>query len=226
MKSRIEDKNKAIEMRERGCTQPEIVAILGVSKASVSGWVKDVKVPDWYSSHISKIRSDNMILLRETPEWKEKKRIKDQNQRKNPIAIICGIEYFECSKCNQTKQRNQFSKHQKKTCQSWCTECTRNHVKMQYRELRYQVLLHLGGVKCDAGCGCNVQELIEIHHINVNGCIERKEIARSTILNKILKMSTEDARKEYRGLCKVCHTYIHIVLNNPKIKYIIQFKNS
>ena len=51
---KIEEKNKAIDMRKKGFSMGEISNTLGVSKASISIWVRDVKLSKIHKNRISK----------------------------------------------------------------------------------------------------------------------------------------------------------------------------
>lgn len=51
---KIEEKNKAIEMRKKGFSMGEISNTLGVSKASISIWVRDIKLSRTHKNKISK----------------------------------------------------------------------------------------------------------------------------------------------------------------------------
>jgi hypothetical protein len=207
MKSRIEDKEKAIDMRKRGYTQTEIVSATGASKASVSGWVKDVQVPGWYKSHVSKIRSDNIL------------RIKPRRKPK-VLPTIGGILYRQCNNCKQSKRHDQFPKTQSRKS-SWCIECVRNYNKMHHKVMRLCAITHLGGTSCGNGCGCNITDMLEIHHVDVDGHIERGEISTMIAYKKICGMPIEQAIQKYKVLCYVCHKAIHAMIKHPEIKYIL-----
>ena len=223
MKARTKDKNIAIEMRKYGYTQPDIAKELGASKSIVSLWVKGVKVPEWYSDFIKQKRSNALLVKIETPEWKNAIKRVCENNKIKPIATINGVDYYICNNCQQSKPINRFpKKFTNKKCQ--CLECGNNYIKKQYRETRNLAIIYLSSGKCEMGCGCNIYELLDIHHINCNGSIDRREITALSRFKKILIMPLEQAKKEYEVLCKVCHNAKHVMIKNPNVQYVIQMK--
>jgi predicted transcriptional regulator len=216
LKARTEDKIKSIELRKLGYTQPQIVKITGASKGIVSEWLKGVEVPEWYHDAISNKQTKLLLDLIQTPEWKSKMKQIGIERRKKPVATIDGIDYYSCTKCKRTLKENNFQKRKNGRVQSWCEECRSDW----YKVTREEVVTRLGG---ECRCGCQIINLLEIHHININGKEERKDISYSAILKKIMKMPIEESKKEYEILCYVCHEAKHMMHRFPNISYSVTY---
>lgn len=86
---------------------------------------------------------------------------------------------------------------------SYCKVCFNEYSLKKHRDLRKEVMIKLGGIKC-AECGCDVYEILEINHINGNGADERKVKSTKKFLRDIYYDKVDIS--EYNVLCKICNT--------------------
>jgi predicted transcriptional regulator len=197
MKSLVDKKLQAIKMRESGYTQSEIASSLQVAKGSVSTWVRGVPVPENYYEKL--------------PSYgKKRKKI-----------IIGKFTYLSCSKCKQSKRIELFSKRPQKPHQynPYCKECMNRSTNQSHINLHRKVIDYLGG-KCK--CGCSIKSLLEIHHTNNNGAEERAKKCQFILRRDILRLPLDQANKQYKILCNVCHEAEHTMIKNPEIRYDIK----
>jgi len=100
-----------------------------------------------------------------------------------------------CKECFNKKQNVDYHQRLKET---------RKEKQREYRHnLRMRVLNHIsnGEVKCKV-CGFMNTQALQIDHINGGGRAEIKRLGKNTaVYRKILKMSPEEAKKEYQILC-------------------------
>lgn len=217
------DKHSAIQMRKSGITITEIARITGAAKSTVSIWTRDVILPEGYGDKIRMIKSNNCKQMNRKmnsdPYFIKRRLIGNIKKQHRAITTIHGMDYFSCPRCRQTRKISDFNCHKSRKVSVWCKEC----VADWYSSLRKYAIEVLGG---SCNCGCDVIELLEIHHLNFNGNEERKVVSTSAILKKIISMSPEIAHKEYRVLCKVCHSVEHVKSKYPSAeKYDIQWVN-
>lgn len=130
-----------------------------------------------------------------------------------------------CTKCNNKKDELEFAiKHKNREKRSnICKECHRQYTKKHYKEnkvllleqhslrrrkLRQQVLDKLDN-KC-SDCGCRVEKILEINHINGKGYRERKDgMYAEAIYKEVL-----ETEGKYNLLCRVCNAkhYVESIL--------------
>ena len=65
------DKNKAIKMRESGMSYSQIKAELGVSKSTLSLWLRDLPLSD---TRLRELRDFNQVRIEKTRLKKQQKR--------------------------------------------------------------------------------------------------------------------------------------------------------
>lgn len=131
-----------------------------------------------------------------------------------------------CPRCKRELPAEAFYKRRGGQLSAYCKDCSKAYSRewgknrpprrphqtteqrLKYlRTLRFNALIHLSpdGVPKCAVCGFDDDlRLLQIDHIHNNGAEERRKLgSRSSecVYVKLLKMSVEEARKEYQVLC-------------------------
>jgi predicted transcriptional regulator len=208
MKALTDKKAIAISMRQNGAKQAEIVKELNVSKGIVSAWLKNISVPPGYYEKIYTQRYGHP----------------------SGITYVGEQGYITCNMCKQSKKIEDFLRKtnnakatERNAYRSNCKVCNTKRISVYNKKKKLLAISVLGG-KCP--CGCNDETMLEIHHNNKNGKEERKTISKDTLRAKIAKMTTEQAQKEYKLFCIVCHEAEHAIIDHPNAKYEIKYTES
>lgn len=108
MKMRLEDKKRAIDLRIQGKTYNEIISsIPNLSKSTISGWLKDLKLSQKQKQNLEKHIEENAHSAREKSNWMRSKKRLDGIQKifeeakkeylhlsKNPFFLVCLSLYW------------------------------------------------------------------------------------------------------------------------------------
>jgi len=205
MKALLEQKAKAISMRQAGAKQSEIVSELKVSKGIVSMWLKNINLPEGYHEKIYIQRYGH----------------------RSGVTVVGAHSYISCNNCKQSKKTEDFLRKnnnakitERNAYKSNCKICNTKRV-CEYNKKNKRIAISILGGKCQ--CGCEDESMLEIHHKNMNGNQERKTISKEMLRKRITKMTPHEAQKDYKLFCGVCHEAEHAMINNPNIKYEIKY---
>lgn len=179
MKLKIEERRRAVELRERGYSVNEIVAKVGVAKSSVSMWVRNVPVLG---------RARTRLLTR----IKLGQLISAENKRKRTAAAI--TQYTEMA--SQELSSKNFDEGLKRFLCSliyWC-EGTKNHYRgVNFTNSDPQLIASFMNLFRD---GFTVNEDKFRARVHLHGYHDaRKQIA---FWSKITKIPIRQFRKPYR----------------------------
>ena len=154
-----------------------------------------------------------------------------------------GISYW-CKNCTKTANKKYYDKNKNECVERAIAWRKRNPKKAKaaisnwkqankerisktekerYQNLRYKALEKIGPLVCN-NCGCDLYNLLEINHMNGNGCKERKEKQTakfySDIINEI--RTTEDLNI----LCRPCNNTHYLETKYGKLPYEITWNKN
>jgi transposase len=191
----------AIEMRSEGLSIEKISRVLGVSKGSVSVWVRGVEL-----THDQK----KSLLHRNSHKMSEETKQKmSQSHQTRYLKMVEDnpVTHKICPECGLDLPIQSFYLHKGlksglKRPEGCCKKCHSKKEKLRMRKMREMAFENLGGAICQE-CGCDEFDILEINHINGDGYIERTTRGNNRILYDVAYKRCDLTK--YNVLCKVCN---------------------
>ncbi len=166
MRQKVEERNRARELRAQGWSLRRIARDLEVALSSVSVWVRDIECDAERGSR--RRRSTRQGL-----GW--------QTIALRSIPAVEGAKALRvCSKCRRRKPAQQFGRHQRNGRQWWCKNCFRDYFQKRGQLHRDQVAAgikrrrregyELVGQNREQGCrdcGGDDPLILEFDHVGV-----------------------------------------------------------